>query len=160
LTPRGQLHNETVYGSHKEYVVKEETVNAKFDSKKIGTVVNPAFRLALTKRLQQFNDDPKKAFSGANALSKKPIWLDELHTNQAPEKVKTMSFETVYTIRKEISPDLKVDKVVDKKSDKTRDSIERVWRKCQAGILQFRRKSYLAQSGKRYFHKACYYLWR
>lgn len=115
LTPRGQLHNETVYGSHKEYVVKEETVNAKFDSKKIGTVANPAFRLALTKRLQQFNDDPKKAFSGSNSLSKKPIWLDELHTNQVPEKVKTVSFETVYTIRKDISPDLKVDKVVDKK---------------------------------------------
>jgi len=115
LTPRGQLHNETVYGSHKEYVVKIETVNAKFDNEKIATVANPAYRVALTERLQQFNNDPKKAFTGGNALSKKPIWLDELHTKQVPEKVKTVSFETVYTIRKEISPDLKVNKVIDQK---------------------------------------------
>lgn len=115
LTPRGQLHNETVYGSHKEYVVKEETVNAKFDSEKIATVANPAYRAALTERLQQFHNDPKKAFTGSNALSKKPIWLDELHTKKVPEKVKTVSFEIVYTIRKDISPDLKVDKVIDKK---------------------------------------------
>ncbi|MDK2842577.1 MAG: CRISPR-associated endonuclease Csn1 [Anaerophaga sp.] len=115
LTPRGQLHNETVYGSHKEYVVKEEAVNAKFDSEKIATVANPAYRAALTERLQQFHNDPKKAFTGSNALSKEPIWLDELHTKKVPEKVKTVSFEIVYTIRKDISPDLKVDKVIDKK---------------------------------------------
>ncbi|MEN6501610.1 MAG: type II CRISPR RNA-guided endonuclease Cas9, partial [Tenuifilaceae bacterium] len=115
LTPRGQLHNETVYGSHKEYVVKEETVSAKFNSEKIALVANPEYRKALAERLQQFGNDPKKAFTGSNALSKKPIWLNELHTKQVPEKVKTVSFETIYTIRKEVSPDLKVDKVVDKK---------------------------------------------
>lgn len=37
-TPRGQLHLETVYGSHKQYVVKEEKVNASFDAAKIATV--------------------------------------------------------------------------------------------------------------------------
>lgn len=30
-----------------------------------------------------------------------------------PEKVKTVTLETIYTIRKEITPDLKVDKVID-----------------------------------------------
>lgn len=113
LTPRGQLHNETVYGSQKQLVVKEESVNARFDAEKIAAVTNPHYRKALTERLQQFENDPKRAFSGANALSKKPIWLNELHTKQVPEKVKTVSFETIYTIRKEVSPDLKVDKVVD-----------------------------------------------
>ena len=48
-------------------------------------------------------------------MSKKPIWLDELHTVQVPEKVKTVSFETIYTIRKKVSPDLKLDKVIDEK---------------------------------------------
>ena len=53
LTPRGQLHLETVYGSSKRYVIKVKN------------------------------------------------------------KVKTVGFETFYTIRKEVSPDLKLDKVVD-----------------------------------------------
>jgi CRISPR-associated endonuclease Csn1 len=113
-TPRGQLHNETIYGSQKKYAVKEEAVNAKFDPGKIATVSKPAYRVALLQRLQQFNNDPKKAFTGSNVLSKKPIWLDELHTKQVPEKVKTVCFETVYTIRKDVSPDLKLEKVVDK----------------------------------------------
>mgnify|MGYP004701529147 CR=1 FL=1 len=114
-TPRGQLHNETIYGSQKKYVVKEEAVNAKFDAEKIATVSKPAYREALLQRLKQFGNDPKKAFTGSNALSKKPIWLDELHTKQVPEKVKTVCFETVYTIRKDVSPDLKLDKVIDQK---------------------------------------------
>lgn len=115
LTPRGQLHNETIYGSQKQYVVKEETINAKFDVEKIATVTKPAYRDALLKRLEQNNNDPKKAFTGSNALTKKPIWLDEQQTEKVPEKVKTVSFETIYTIRKEISPDLKIEKVVDEK---------------------------------------------
>jgi CRISPR-associated endonuclease Csn1 len=113
LTPRGQLHNETVYGSQKQYVVKEEAVNAKFDATKIATVTKPSYREALLKRLNEFGNDPKKAFTGTNTLVKKPIWLDELHTEQVSEKVKTMSFGTVYTIRKDISPDLKLEKVID-----------------------------------------------
>ncbi|MGE4432757.1 MAG: type II CRISPR RNA-guided endonuclease Cas9 [Bacteroidales bacterium] len=113
--PRGQLHNETIYGSQQKYVVKEEVVNTKFNADKIATVSKPTYRKALLHRLQQFGDDPKKAFTGANALSKKPVWLNELHTEQVPEKVKTVSFETIYTIRKEISHELKLDKVLDKK---------------------------------------------
>ncbi|MDD3692077.1 MAG: type II CRISPR RNA-guided endonuclease Cas9 [Bacteroidales bacterium] len=115
LTPRGQLHNETIYGSYKKYIVKEETINAKFDAKKIATVTKILYRNALLQRLYEFGNDPKKAFTGTNALSKNPIWLNELHTEKVPEKVKTLSIETVYTIRKDISPDLKIDKVIDKR---------------------------------------------
>lgn len=115
LTPRGQLHNETIYGSQKKYIVKEETVNAKFDLAKIATVTKLRYKNALLQRLYEFGNDPKKAFTGTNALSKKPIWINELHTEKVPEKVKTLSIETVYTIRKDISPDLKIDKVIDKR---------------------------------------------
>ncbi|MDD2623131.1 MAG: type II CRISPR RNA-guided endonuclease Cas9 [Bacteroidales bacterium] len=115
LTPRGQLHNETIYGSQKKYIVKEETVNAKFDLAKIATVTKLRYKKALLQRLNEFGNDPKKAFTGTNALSKNPIWLNELHTEKVPEKVKTLSIETVYTIRKDISPDLKIDKVIDKR---------------------------------------------
>ena len=112
-TPRGQLHLETVYGSSKRYITKEEKVNASFTVEKIGTVANRQHREALMLRLQQFDGDPKKAFTGKNTLEKNPIWLNELHTEKVPEKVKLVGFETIYTIRKEISPELKIDKVVD-----------------------------------------------
>lgn len=113
LTPRGQLHLETVYGSSKRYVTKEEKVNASFDAEKIMTVANKRYREALSLRLQQFEGDPKKAFTGKNTLEKNPVWLDEMHTQKVPEKVKLVGFESVYTIRKEVSPNLKLDKVID-----------------------------------------------
>lgn len=113
LTPRGQLHLETVYGSSKRYVTKEEKVNTSFDIEKIMTVANKRYREALSMRLQQFERDPKKAFTGKNTLKKNPVWLDEMHTHKVPEKVNLVSIESVYTIRKEVSPDLKLDKVVD-----------------------------------------------
>lgn len=113
LTPRGQLHNETVYGSILQYTTKEEKVGASFDAKTIQRVANKKIKTALFNRLIEFNNDPKKAFTGKNSLDKNPVWLDEAHSAQVPEKVKTVSTETVYTIRKEVSPDLKLDKVID-----------------------------------------------
>lgn len=114
-TPRGQLHLETIYGSHKEYSAKEEKVNAAFDEIKISSVCCLAYREALLKRLQQFDGDAKKAFTGKNALDKNPIWLNKDKDICVPLKVKTYTLETVYTIRKPITPDLKIDKVVDRK---------------------------------------------
>ncbi|MCR5714367.1 MAG: type II CRISPR RNA-guided endonuclease Cas9 [Bacteroidales bacterium] len=113
LTPRGQLHLETVYGSSKRYLIKEEKVNASFNTEKIQTVASKRYREALLARLNQFDGDAKKAFTGKNAMDKSPVWLNALHTDKVPEKVKTISLENIYTIRKEISPDLKLDKVVD-----------------------------------------------
>ena len=113
LTPRGQLHLETVFGSSKRYITKEEKVNANFDVEKIQTISVKRYRDALIKRLAQFDGDAKKAFTGKNSLEKNPVWIDEMHTEKVPEKLKTVTFETIYTIRKEISPDLKLDKVVD-----------------------------------------------
>lgn len=98
LTPRGKLHNETIYGSHLQYVTSMEKVNASFDEEKIMTVARKSEREMLLKRLRDFNNDPKKAFTGKNKINM---------------QVKTVRTETVYTIRKAISPDLKVDKVID-----------------------------------------------
>ena len=113
LTPRGQLHLETVYGNSKQYVTKDEKVNASFDITKIQTVASKLYREALLVRLNQFDGDPKKAFTGKNTLDKNPIWLNEQHTEKVPEKVKIVEFETIYTIRKPIDKDLNIDKVVD-----------------------------------------------
>lgn len=113
LTPRGQLHKETVYGKAKQYVVWEEKPGSKFDEQTILKVGNPQYRDALLKRLQENNNDPKKAFSGKNSLDKNPVYLDEAKTKKLPEKIKLVSFRNDYTIRKDITPDLKIDKVID-----------------------------------------------
>lgn len=112
LTPRGQLHNETVYGHRRQCIVKEEKVGSAFNKEKINTVSNPQFREALLRRYAEFGD-AKKAFTGKNSLDKNPIYLNDDHTKQVPQKVKTVTFEEVFTIRKPIDKDLNIDKVVD-----------------------------------------------
>lgn len=113
LTPRGQLHLEIVYGSHLEYVTREEKVNASFTEDKIMTVCSQRYKEALLQRLHQFGDDAKKAFTGKNALDKNPIWLGEMHIESVPPKVKTVSQERFFTKRKPIDAKLNVEKVVD-----------------------------------------------
>ena len=115
-TPRGQLHLETIYGSQKKYVTKEEKIETTFTEAKILTVTNPKYREALLKRLQENDNDPKKAFGGKNAPAKNPIYCVDTKSVKItlPEKVKTVTFETIYTIRKDISPDLNLDKIVDR----------------------------------------------
>lgn len=111
LTPRGQMHKETVYGKMKYYAKKDEKISAKFDAQTIAMVSNPHYRELLMERLLANDNDPKKAFTGKNALAKNPIILKD--GTEMPEKVQLVWFENDYTIRKEVNPDLKIDKVVD-----------------------------------------------
>lgn len=113
LTPRGQLHNETIYGRIRQYATKEERVGSAFNAEKIATVANKRLREALAARLRQFDGDQKKAFTGQNSLEKKPIYLDAAHTVCVPPKVKTVTLEPTYTLRKEVNKDLNVEKVID-----------------------------------------------
>jgi CRISPR-associated endonuclease Csn1 len=113
LTPRGQLFNETVYGSMKRYATKEEKVGSNFDAAHIAMVADKKYRDALLQRLADNGNDAQKAFTGKNSLEKNPLYTDEMHTLQVPPKVKIVFFETVYTIRKDITPDLKLNKVID-----------------------------------------------
>lgn len=112
-TPRGALHKETVYGIRNRYVKKEEAVSKNFDEAKIATVAKKRYRDALMARLLAFGGDPEKAFSGKNALSKNPIFLDEKQSMVVPPKVETVTLERYYTIRKPIGPDINIDNVVD-----------------------------------------------
>lgn len=118
-TPRGQLHLETVYGSSYYFESKMEKINATFDEIKIQKVAKKKYREALLARLLENDSDPKKAFSGKNSLDKTPIYLDELHTTFVPDTVKLVWKEQRFTIRKAITPELKIDKVVDNKVRET-----------------------------------------
>ena len=111
LTPRGELHRETVYGKREKCFVQEEKVGASFDREKILSVCKPLYREALLRRLEEFGGDAAKAFSGKNAPAKKPIWLNEDHTLSVPDRVKV--YTPVLTTRKEISSELNIDAVVD-----------------------------------------------
>jgi CRISPR-associated endonuclease Csn1 len=113
LTPRGQLHKETVYGKIKEYKQSVVKVGSGFDHETILKVTKPIYREALLARLKEFGGDPQRAFSGKNSPSKNPIYLDLEKLDLLPEKVKLQWLEENYTIRKPIGPDLKIDKVVD-----------------------------------------------
>ncbi len=115
LTPRGQLHKETVYAKGKHYITKDEKIGVKFDTDKIALVANQRERQALSLRLQEYDNNPKLAFTGKNAPSKNPIYLDDAKTQLLADKVKLAWLETRYTIRKSIDKDLKIDKVIDKR---------------------------------------------
>ncbi|MCF1752940.1 type II CRISPR RNA-guided endonuclease Cas9 [Mariniradius sediminis] len=118
LTPRGQLHNESIYGSIKRYKTTISKVGGSFNEETIAKISKKVYREALLKRLLEFGNDPKKAFTGKNSLEKNPIYLDKLQTRKVPEKVKLVEEETVYTVRKPIDPNLKLDKIIDEKVKK------------------------------------------
>jgi CRISPR-associated endonuclease Csn1 len=120
LTPRGQLHKETIYGSAQFLKTKEEKISGKFDVETIQKVQNEKYRNALLKRLQEFGGDSKKAFTGKNVISKNPIFLNAEKTEQLPETVTLAWYETGYTIRKVVNPDnfkdfKNIEKVIDKR---------------------------------------------
>ena len=119
LTPRGQLHKETIYGSSKFLKTKEEKISGKFDLETIQKVQNESYRNALLNRLKEFGEDPKRAFTGKNIISKNPIYLNKDKTEQIPESITLTWFETGYTIRKAVNTDnfkdyKNIEKVIDK----------------------------------------------
>jgi CRISPR-associated endonuclease Csn1 len=118
LTPRGQLHKETVYGKYRYYTSKVEKVGIKFDLPIIGRVANPRYKQALLNRLSESGNDPLKAFSGKNSPSKKPIYLNDEKTAILPEKVKLVWLEEDYSIRKDVTPEnFKDEKSIEKVID-------------------------------------------
>ena len=115
LTPRGALHNETVYGKIQNYEAEYRKVDGKFNEEVILRVSNQKYRNALLERLAEFNNDAKKAFTGKNSLEKNPIWLNADHSHAVPLKVKLYKIIDVFTIKKAVDKDLKIDKVIDNK---------------------------------------------
>lgn len=113
LTPRGQLHEDTIYGKIKQYSLTEERIGSSFTRDKIATVAKKTYREALFARLEEFGGDPKRAFCGKNSSDKNPVWLNPAHSASVPVRVGVVGMTETYTVRKEISKDLKLDKVVD-----------------------------------------------
>ncbi|MBR1798730.1 MAG: type II CRISPR RNA-guided endonuclease Cas9 [Bacteroidales bacterium] len=113
LTPRGQLHKDTIYGSVLVPCTKEIAVGGKLTAQDIANIQNQTYRKAVQSRFDACGGDAKKAFTGNNSLSKTPIWLDAEHTHQVPEMVTIRWFEKRFTIRKKVDEELNIDKVLD-----------------------------------------------
>ena len=113
LTPRGQMHKETIYGARNTYEVFYVPVGAKLNEETIMQVASQRERDALLARLKEFGGDPKKAFTGSNSPAKKPIYLDSAHSEQIGDKVKCIKFKRVYSVRKNIDSNLSIEKVLD-----------------------------------------------
>jgi CRISPR-associated endonuclease Csn1 len=132
LTPRGQLHKETVYGKYRYYQHKEEKVGVKFDEATIRMVANPLYKKLLLERFAMNNNDPRKAFGGKNALSKNPIYIDGSKQEVLPEKIKLIWLEDDYSIRKDVTPEnLKDVKTIEKVLD---DGVKKVLLKRLSGF--------------------------
>lgn len=118
LTPRGQLHKETVYGRYLDWEVDEIPINAKLDLSLAEFITKPTFREAVIKRLNENNNDPKAAFSGKNAIHKTPII--DAKGNAVPLKVKVKIPIERFSIKKDITPEQfkdakSIEKVLDRK---------------------------------------------
>lgn len=112
LTPRGKLHDDTFYGCVRLPQPEILAVDKTFDELKIATVTKEKYRKALLYRLRQYDNNPKDAFTGKNALDKNPVWMDEEHTREVPLRVKCLQIKTVYTKRVAVNEDLNVENVV------------------------------------------------
>ncbi len=106
LTPRGQLHKETVYGKSKHAMAKATKINKRFSLEQANLIVDKDIRVLVLDYLKRHQNNPEIGFD-TKILKKDPlIYKDE------PLK-EVWCFEEIYTIRKDISPDLKINKVVD-----------------------------------------------
>lgn len=121
LTPRGQLHKETVYGKYIDWKIDEIPVNAKLNEELINAITKPSFKAAILERFNANEKNSSFAFSGKNAINKNPIF--DIN-GEVIEKVKVKIPIEKYSIRKEINEtnfkDLKsFEKVLDKKVKNT-----------------------------------------
>ncbi|MDE6352241.1 MAG: type II CRISPR RNA-guided endonuclease Cas9 [Muribaculaceae bacterium] len=113
LTPRMQLHNETIYGRSLRYETEMVSVGGGMTEDVIAKVASKAYREALLKRFLENGGDSKKAFTGKNSLAKNPIYLDAAHTQCVPDKVMVVELVPCYTQKVAITENLDIAKVLD-----------------------------------------------
>ncbi|MFA7117090.1 MAG: type II CRISPR RNA-guided endonuclease Cas9 [Bacteroidales bacterium] len=110
-TPRGQLHKETIYGKSIKQEVKSIKISSKLTLDIINNIINPEYKKLILERFNKFSNDSIKAFAGKNSISKNPIVLS--NEEKIPTIIEYLSKEPIYIIRKNITSDLKLDKIVD-----------------------------------------------
>lgn len=113
LTPRGQLHKETIYGKSKRPQEKPTKLNKRFTLEQAKLIINVPQRNIVLDHLEKYNN------KHAIAFDTKTLKKDFLLYNKKPLK-EVFCFEEIYTIRKDINADnfkdvKSINKVVDLK---------------------------------------------
>lgn len=98
VTPRGQLHKETVYGSSKQPMSKPVKLNKRVTPKAINNIINIEIRELVLNHLAQFKNEINIAFD-TKTLKNHPL------TYKGKPITEVYCYETIYSIRKEINPD-------------------------------------------------------
>src|SRR5690606_13315574 len=108
LTPRGQLHKETIYGKIKRPMVKASALNKRFTLEQAKMIINKKQREAVITHLAKYAHNNEVAFDS------KHLKIDPLLFNGIPLK-EVLCFEELFTTKKDITPYLKIEKVIDDK---------------------------------------------
>ena len=106
LTPRGQLHKETIYGKSLTPEISTIKLSKRFAFAKAELIINHNEKKTVLNHLKKYENNPEVAFD-TKILKKDPIFYEG-----EPLK-EVLCFKEIYTIRKDIAPDLKLDKIVD-----------------------------------------------
>lgn len=102
LTPRGQLHLETIYGRHLQRDTQPIPLNKKFDRPDL--IIHPELRTMVSSRWHQYDNDPVRASA---SLKKDPLlWKG------VPLTV-VNCWREQYSVRKPVDPNLNLEKVID-----------------------------------------------
>ena len=108
LTPRGQLHKETVYGKSKRLLAKPTRLNKRFSLEQAQLIADKKQREAVLKHLKEYEGNSEKAFS-TNSLKTRPLCVD------GEELKEVLCYEEIFTIRKDVTPNnFKNDKLIEK----------------------------------------------
>ncbi len=107
-TPRGQLHKETIYGTAKRIQQKPTKLNKQFTLEQAQLIVNKEEQKIILAHLKAYDNNGTVAFN-TKTIKKHPILYKKTPLTAV------FCFETIYTIRKEINSDLKIEKVIDTK---------------------------------------------
>lgn len=131
LTPRGQLHKETLYGRRVENCVETHRIGKDTTFEVISKVRDAKVREALWMRLKANDGDAVKAFTGKNSLSKNPLKTADGH--EVGRKVEVLGRRFVYCVRKPIS-EVNDEKVLEDVFDAQIRSIIRNYAESHGGL--------------------------
>ena len=106
-TPRGRMHEDTYCGMVKIKSDKKLRLKTSFKLEQLEYIFNPTLKEIIKEHLLKFENNPKIAFS-AKTLKNDNI----VYKGNIVEEVEV--FEDVMVVRKPITGDLKIDRVIDK----------------------------------------------
>lgn len=105
LTPRGELHQETIYGKRRWLNSKPRLINKKLTQEQVDLISSPEIRRIIKEHIASYPSI--EVALDSKTLKKHPI----LYKGEPLTEV--LCYDEIFTIRKPITPDLKIEQVLD-----------------------------------------------